>query len=575
MRFSTLNIVKYLANILKQNMTLDQFENIINSVDSHNRNAVILAIISDDVRVLDYLYKELKLNIIDTINKNLSHLHYAMSRNSQQVFRYLLLHGCNFQKEDEASISKNRDFQNYFNSPECFLLIIEAQNKIAFKLIMRHIKSIGEVSQSNFIQETNDDDQNGLILAASLGNEEIVNQLIIADLKFDILAEDNKGFSVLYYLAVKKLTLAFNKLVSTLPKIPLNQAKAIAEHADNLVDDTKNSKNEIGNKLTHSPDKVTQAGRISKVRKKEISRPYRSFKCDREIQLLRQLSTQLFFYLDKVADINGLVELQTMHLKYGDKHVLFITVNQHEISKYLMTITGKDKLQKILTETYTPRGEEGKLRSSRFVSKILSRIYNKAAIEALNETSNDSKNYLKIGHILRHGHIRQLPVSITEDYTLSEGSKALIKQRLEEKNNYIYLINVNDCKNKLRHAEEFLVDIAEFAKQLASESKKDIYTCIAGKKRPCIGCFARMENVIDNYNKYPGRFWLNTIENQSATNAAKTTAVILTKPSFITVCVDGKTPARDYCSGSDSNFSSGSESESESDDSSCSSPRRR
>ncbi len=103
-----------------------------------------------------------------------------------------------------------------------------------------------------------------------------------------------------------------------------------------------------------------------------------------------------------------------------------------------------------------------------------------------------------------------------------------------------------------RHAEEFLTDIADYAAVVAKESEMKPYSCIGGKKRPCMGCTGRMTDFINQFGNYPGRLWLHTIQNQSHPAARNTINTLLTSPSHVSVCKDGRTLANDYDSGSDS-----------------------
>jgi hypothetical protein len=86
---------------------------------------------------------------------------------------------------------------------------------------------------------------------------------------------------------------------------------------------------------------------------------------------------------------------------------------------------------------------------------------------------------------------------------------------------------------------------------IVAKATEPIYTCIAGKKRPCMGCSGRMHNNITQYNQNPGRLWSSTIEQQSDRAAKNTVTLLLSKSSHITQSKDRK-QLRDYDSGSDS-----------------------
>ncbi len=69
-------------------------------------------------------------------------------------------------------------------------------------------------------------------------------------------------------------------------------------------------------------------------------------------------------------------------------------------------------------------------------------------------------------------------------------------------------------KAKARHAEECLVDVAEIIQALGKKNSTAVYSCVAGKKRPCMSCSGRMMGIINVFNPNPGSLWLEVIGRQ-------------------------------------------------------------
>lgn len=555
-RKSNIKIVMYICEqvkkyLIKKNKSDVKYNEFIHSLDSYKRNALVLAIIADDKKIVDYLYNELHFDIHQLDTKNRSLLYYASSRNCQESFHYLISTKVQLTCVDEGNITKNEDFRVFFNSAENFLELVKLNHIKAFNIIMRHIKTLSAKNQQDYIQATDDDCKNALILAASLSHNKIFDLLATSGLNFDLTDVDDSDHGVLSYLAKYANSERFYLISQTVSKISQAEAKILASYLENIVDDTKNSRIKLANSLTVNPGNVNQTGKTSKTRPDEIVRKPHSFNNSREIQLLRQLSTQIYFFLEEIEDIHGLVEAQIMHMEFSKKHSLFLAINKFELTKYLPKIIDDSEISEILTTEYTPRREEGKVRSSRFASKLSARIFGKKLNIPESADKDDDYRARCIGYILRNCKPIFLHITIEKNNELSRNSQKIIKGFLRNNKNKFYIIVVDSCNNKDRHAEEFLTDIAEYANKLANKSKVDIHTTIAGKKRPCYGCLGRMTNVISNFNKYPGRFWNHTMKEQTHDNALKTANKLLNKAAYITLCADEETRARDYCSGSD------------------------
>ncbi len=160
----------------------------------------------------------------------------------------------------------------------------------------------------------------------------------------------------------------------------------------------------------------------------------------------------------------------------------------------------------------------------------------------------DQARFVAIAETFRLGRLDVL------DYDMHKKTdfEAAVKTMMGEEASKIYFVNVKNCSYQQRHAEEFLCDIAEIAKTL---KPGEVYTSIAGKKRPCMGCTGRMTDVVDQFGAYPGNLWVNTIEHQPMQVAARTAHVLLSHKAHITVTRSGK-KCQDYDtdSGSDIGF---------------------
>lgn len=236
--------------------------------------------------------------------------------------------------------------------------------------------------------------------------------------------------------------------------------------------------------------------------------------------------------------------------------MFFIAANEHSVTGYLPAfIKNAENLKTILTTAHPVKNDiEGRVRSARHAKKLTSRLYSDNPNITFDNPA-DEDGTKKVAEIFRKGPIQRLDISIEAGNVLSENTKNVIKTILQKRKDEIYVLNIQKCplSLKLRHAEEFLTDIAEYADKVRAELDvaQPLYTCIAGKKRPCMGCSGRMHNVITQYGERPGRYWSNTLENQKDDVASATVTLLLSKPAHVSLCKDGK-EARDYDSGSDS-----------------------
>jgi len=110
-----------------------------------------------------------------------------------------------------------------------------------------------------------------------------------------------------------------------------------------------------------------------------------------------------------------------------------------------------------------------------------------------------------------------------------------VKEKLKEFRKKVYFANQlemvkKSTKNKSRHAEEYLCDIADSLKT----TEQSLFTfTIYGKKRPCITCTARMRvSGIHDYNPHYGRLFLHALDEQTPEVYHETLKLLVEAPSY-------------------------------------------
>lgn len=418
-------------------------------------------------------------------------------------------------------------------------------NQIAqVKEIIRHIKPLPIAAQRLYLDFVDMNGRNALILAAYHGFNHIFTEL--RKLRFNLAAIDRDGHSALAYLLIKnapenliepivnKLT-RFNAIESAL----LRSKIALFNLAS--VDQRKS----FARLLTNQKPMI-QLGSIPKVAATETRRPRRSFSQERERQLLKRVATQLYFAFKNNKKTSSVTEVQLMHVMYGTKHYLFIAANPAAMNQHMIGLfSAPDSLRDLLTQAYQPvRDTEGKRRSKRYAHKLGRHIFT-----GVMPASTLPQDATQMGHstrVLRANNIYSQEIqSSTVDATIT----AILADA--QLNDATIFLNWQHPSHSLRHAEEFLTDVAESFNALGRVSGTPVYTCIAGKKRPCAGCAGRMQGHISQYGQHNGNFWLNSIESQSEEAAKRTFNVLLSNPSYVSVSANGL-DAPGYDTGSDS-----------------------
>lgn len=504
----------------------------------NGRNAWTLAAIADNTEFLEYLYtlKERYSNnlrdwdIFHTDHSTDNGISYAINRGSKNAINYLLEKGIFI----EASLKSAN-------------LLGIAGN--IYSLYNTYLTNMSLSAQARIFLIQDQEGRTALTAAFQQQNSLIGSYIYSPMLKtwFESLISNPNE-------------------IDSIPRQLLQQMyhHYLNYHLDRLDVSSCSARVSQANNLSLQAQNVQQEGKKPRLRQKEIKRPYRSFKHERERQLLRQIATQIYHGFE-LSNYNskGLVEVQVMHLENEGRHNLFIAANQGTITKDLYEFLTAGSLQATLTTAYSPPQLEGQTRSKRYATKLTKRVYEDTIglPEATDQTDLEQANIVK--RILQKANIKQLPISLQQEthkksikeLTVRPESKHTIQYALNQIDT-IFVVIVAECPHQERHAEEFLVDIRD-----SIVREQSLYACIGGKKRPCIGCSGRMEDKISKYGQNPGRFWVNTIKFQAPPIARKTLKLLFTKSSHIScredkhiLNVENKMPAVDYDSGSDSDI---------------------
>lgn len=421
------------------------------------------------------------------------------------------------------------------------------------KNLLKHFKN----NFNDFIHRDRDDygscDVPLLIIAISHSNLECV-KILVEKGGLDVNLASDDCFSPLgyaFYQGENEIAsyLLMKKAILNNTDIGFFNKPNAALTMEELIDrfkDTKKIKFDFADVLTER-SKHTRKG-IKPIESEKKIRKYHSFEKSRERQLLRHVATQLYFSLK--PENEKLIEIQAMHLICNGNSNLFIAANEYEITKAFKAIKSKDFKSKLITP-YTPGTKEALTRSSRYSKKLERRIFGDKAISGSNQTDLKYANYLK--QIIRKKNIEVISLNYSGSANdLNDESKKNLQKILEKDDDKIFFLVIKNCSYKDRHAEEFLCDIAKIAKLKFGIDTVD--SSIAGKKRPCLGCFGRMNaEEITNHGKYPGLFFKHTIANQPAEVAAQTLDAF-NGPIYLSAVSpkNKQLPVSDFDSGSDS-----------------------
>jgi ankyrin repeat protein len=566
-RESDVATLKTLVKILNQEKISEREKiKLFTAKDVYDRSALQLAAITNDMAVIIYL---IKLNYLDKAELNQAitdALITSINRNCKKSFHYLLAQTTDF---DESVIRalhdpKNSRFLDYFNSTECFLKLAEYENIPALKHLLRKLTTEPE----KFWLACNKYEQDALIIAAYNGNTETIKLLLQRGIEFDLSSVDIHDYSAICWLLENE---EYDLAVELAAKKTLLQPMEAALFKTALpdMDLTKSYKGSLLLKaLSRNPTGMLQNGRISKA-KNEESRPYRSFAGEREKQLLRQFSTQLYLGAKNFLttdDKKKFKEVQCLHLKlinlnddsHPEKNFIFVALNEFRVAPSIYTHL-QEKFRALLTDNHAiAKDAEGQTRSRRYAGKLRHRVFGRTIKipNVAGDTAADQYEAENVAYCIKRGSLQTLSL-VTQQGKLTDATAADIKNFLDNENDVIVLVEPKGYVPVECHAEKFLIDIAKFAKKYSEQQGFEIYTAMGGKKRPCTGCCASMEqsNAINTHGKYPGKFWLNTATDVAPEITRAISETLLSKSSYFSRGTAGERKD-DYDSGSDSDVSS-------------------
>ena len=248
-------------------------------------------------------------------------------------------------------------------------------------------------------------------------------------------------------------------------------------------------------------------------------RPSRSFKEEKQTQILKQLSSQLYYRFMSLENTD-ISEIQVLRVFNKTRtRYLFFATNPLEKDKSLKTISKEweeNNLGDLVTGEYKP-----------------SRI--------------DEAEIYRADCSKRHAEkLKQRVFSVTKgDELISFIRKNNIKGRFFTKQpgplpaDGIYFVNPYHVKSKNRyevHAEEQLCDIVKLIRKNAVDSEWQF--TIFGKKRPCSSCFGRLcyENKGKNdlsFSKHPGYLWIPALLEQKTDIQISTIRHFILSPSHV------------------------------------------
>lgn len=291
-----------------------------------------------------------------------------------------------------------------------------------------------------------------------------------------------------------------------------------------------------------------------------IKRRPRKFNHERERQLLKQLSTLLFFCITS----NGSklpVETEILHIRIKNVSHLVIACNSgDDLSDEFKQMKNTDELKKVLQqniEVESDQDKEGKSRVERYqliFKKIFCNAINVGYKKSTEETPYDIDQYKHIIAILKS---ITTTIQCVDNFQRDDNVKRIedIKKIFNSKTSMIIILDNKKgaAKEPNCHAEEYLVDfiLAIRSYKASVGSHKPIYTSISGKKRPCFPCYSTMLNqYVDNHGKRPGYAWKSSLKRQKDNDAKLTILSMMGMSSHVSINNKGNQDSS-YDSGSD------------------------
>lgn len=296
-----------------------------------------------------------------------------------------------------------------------------------------------------------------------------------------------------------------------------------------------------------------------------IERQPRQFKKERERQLLKQLSTVLFFYI-KANRSKKLTEIEILHLHIENVSHLIISCNGGDDlgESFKEVSTMKDLHAKLIGDIKVNRDIEGSFRVKRYQEIFKSIFSTKGEIGYgyLDNNGEDKNDIEKYDNIIKILQDEEISIRCINNYPNKRKEKDVAKDIRAilnaENSTIIVLDNKGTTKEHGLHAEEYLIDFLKLIIFYSNQDKmnKNLYSGIAGKKRPCFTCYTTMFNfkgITLNHGERPGYVWksaFNLQERNTPNNSKMTLLNISGKSSNVTVAKNGKLKSG-YDSGSD------------------------
>ena len=478
---------------------------------------------------------------------------YAVYAFNQSVFEFLLVfraiihpHTWDYIFDENNHEQLKEDYLN----PRKFLESINSPLRQIFYFFLAYFDECRRrgINTALFFSVKNEKKENALLVAVKNKRHARFEKLIDYPISRQEVDADNH--TILYYLMQQgKHDLIQKVSEKDWPKrfIPqvTTELKAGLKGFD--FKDVSTSK-KIGALLT-GPLGISQKGRYPLANPDEVIRPYRSFAGHRTRQILRHLASQIYFAIHEID--KTLEEVQAMYLSYKGHDYVFLTGNPIEtFTRHCAPFCSKDALRQAITKSYyytTGHDDEKNLRTARYAAKLMQRIYDQIPRpRSVGDADDDLHRSEKLSEI-----VREAKVELWNIGDITQGKLDILKAPL--KYNSIFILHLPGLISqsfKLRHAEEFLVDVIDNLPPLLA-SAPPTYTCIAGKKRPCLGCSGRQTGVVSEFGEFPGRYWLHSMEYQSIKESKRTAALLLNSASHVSVTKDGMKVA-EFDSGSDS-----------------------
>ena len=229
-------------------------------------------------------------------------------------------------------------------------------------------------------------------------------------------------------------------------------------------------------------------------------RPACSFKEEKETQILKQLSSQLYYrfmrintYISEVQALQVFNENKTRYLFFATNPLI-----QEENFQVIKKEWEEFNLASLVTEEYKPNGvNEDEMirranRSKRHVRKLKQRVYSTARAD-------------RFINFIRNNNGRGKIFSSKLDALPNDGIYFVNPYKVSANNKYE------------KHAEEQLCYIVQLIRNKAAKNEWKFR--IFGKKRPCSSCFGQLcyEEEKNNdlfFSQHPGYLWFPALKEQ-------------------------------------------------------------